>query len=95
VELGQSTVAKEAAELTLSAEPGNVDARVAALAVADLEHDEQGFRRWATKLPGDHEAPSALGARVMAALLARRVGADAARAFSEAWASAHATVAGQ
>jgi hypothetical protein len=89
VELGQPTFAKEAAELTLSAEPGNIDARVAALAVADLERDERGLRKWATKLPSDHDAPSALSARIMADLLARRVGADAARTFSDAWAVAH------
>jgi hypothetical protein len=89
IELGQPSFAKEAAELTLSAEPGNIDARIAALAVADLERDEQGLRKWASKLPSDHDAPSALSARIMAALLARRLGEDVARTFSEAWTAAH------
>jgi hypothetical protein len=47
------------------------------------------LRKWASKLPSDHDAPSALSARIMAALLARRLGEDVARTFSEAWSAAH------
>jgi len=85
VELGQPAFAKDRAELTLAGEPGNVDARVAALAAADLGGDDAAFRKWATKLPADRGAPSLFAIRVMTALLDRRVGSDVARAFSAAW----------
>jgi tetratricopeptide (TPR) repeat protein len=84
VELGQPALAKEAAETTLAAEPGNVDARIAALAAADLGRDEAALRRYATKLPDAREPPSAFALRVMTALLARRAGTDAAHAFEKA-----------
>ena len=89
VELGQQGLAKESAEMTLAAEPSNVDARVAALAAADLSRDDGALRRWAGKLPDVREPTSALAARVMGALLERRVGAAAGRAFTEAWTLTH------
>jgi hypothetical protein len=85
VELGQPTFAKELAELTLAAEPGNVDARIAALAAADLTHDDAALRRYTARLPDLRDPPSTAAIRVMIAVLFRRVGADAARAFGEAW----------
>ena len=83
VELGQIGLSKELSELTLAAEPGNVDARIAALAAADLSHDETALRKWATPLPELRDPPSAAAIRVMTALLYRRIGPGAARAFGE------------
>jgi tetratricopeptide (TPR) repeat protein len=94
VELGQVNLAKETAEMTLAAEPGNVEARVAALAAADLSHDESAFRKWTSPLPADADTTSALAARVMAALLERRVGAGPGRAFTEGWATLHPSAGG-
>jgi hypothetical protein len=88
VELGNPAFAKELAELTLAAEPGNVDARVAALAAADLTNDDAELRRYAARMPDLRDPPSAAAVRVMIAVLYRRVGADAARAFGEAWSGA-------
>jgi hypothetical protein len=91
VELGRPALAKELAELTLAAEPGNVDARIAALAAADLTNDDAELRRYAVRLPDLREPASAAAVRVMIGVLYRRVGVDAARAFGEAWPGARET----
>lgn len=93
VELGRPAIARELAELTLAAEPGNVDARIAAIAAADLVHDDREVRRWAARLPDAHETPSTAAIRVMIALLYRRVGADAALAFARGFGGAQTAIA--
>jgi len=93
-ELSLRTVARGRVELTnelastvLEAEPGNSDARIAALSVADLTKDDGAFRRFLATVPKSATVPSPLGADIMAALLSRRIGADAAKAWSSAYRS--------
>lgn len=83
--LGSAGAAGEQAELVLAADPTNGNAWVAALVAADLDGDPERFRRALDALAREALPPEPLAARLMAALLARRVGADAARAWLEAY----------
>jgi tetratricopeptide (TPR) repeat protein len=79
LERGDVEQAKLAASALLGAEPGNGDALVVALVVADLEQDHDGFARLleAASGPGTRASPQVL--RALSALLARRVSAQAAQ----------------
>jgi tetratricopeptide (TPR) repeat protein len=77
LEAGDIQTAKQRAELLLGAEPGNADALVVALAVADLEQDHEAFARLLqdASQPGTPASPELLD--TLAALLSRRVSAQA------------------
>jgi tetratricopeptide (TPR) repeat protein len=79
LQAGNVTAAKQRAELLLGADPGNGDALVVALAVADLEQDHAAFARLLSEAeaPGTPASPAVLD--TLAALLARRVSAQAAQ----------------
>lgn len=83
--LGAARIAADQAELVLAADPTNGNAWIAALVAADLRGDSERFRDALVTLASDAQKPEALGARLMADLLARRVGADAARAWLAAY----------
>src|SRR5260221_4524657 len=84
LELGQIALAREAAALSLSVEPGNTDARAAALAAADLERNEDALLRLSTCLPRDRTPLSTRAARLMDELPPRRGGAEATGPLVEA-----------
>jgi hypothetical protein len=75
---GDLPTAKREASLLLGADPGNGDALVLALAVADLEQDRESFDALLgrTSTAGTPVSPEVVHA--LAALLSRRVGAEAA-----------------
>jgi hypothetical protein len=79
LERGDVAQAKLAATALLGAEPGNGDALVVALVVADLEQDHEGFARLLEEAtgPGTRASPQLL--RALSELLARRVSAQAAQ----------------
>lgn len=84
VELGHASLALEQARLVLGADPGDPDARVAALLASELTRDPAGFIE---SLRGLTEARRAVGERaerLLGALLARRIGPDAERAWRDA-----------
>jgi tetratricopeptide (TPR) repeat protein len=81
---GKTAIATETAARVLAAEPGNVDARVAALAAADLRADEPALAAALRPLPKDRTSLGALAAELIRAVIARRVGNDAAAAFDAA-----------
>ena len=83
--LGASDLAQKQAGLVLAADTSDTDARIALLVAADLAGDTPQFERWLVRSPLDAPHPSPLAARLMADLLARRVGRDAARAWLEAY----------
>jgi len=84
VSMGQNALATETASRVLAAEPGNVDARVAGLAAADLAQDEASLKKALQPLPRDRTRLGATAARLLRDLLARRAGPDAAAAWSGA-----------
>jgi hypothetical protein len=69
------------------ADPSNSDGRIGALTSADLAGDEQAFERWVRGVPKGTSIPNALGAELMEALISRRLGASAARSWSDAYRS--------
>lgn len=83
--LGASELAVKQAELVLAADASDSDARIALLVAADLVGDVAQFERWLVHRAFDAPAPSPLAARLMADLLARRVGPDAAGAWLDAY----------
>jgi tetratricopeptide (TPR) repeat protein len=83
--LGASQLAARQAALVLAADPSDADARIALLVAADLSGDTPLFERGLTRAALDGPVPSALAARLMAELLARRVGAGAANAWLGAY----------
>lgn len=83
--LGAGQLAAKQATLVLAADPSDADARIALLVAADLSGDTPLFDRWLTRAPLDGPVPSALAARLMAELLARRVSSDAANAWLDAY----------
>ncbi len=83
--LGASELAGKQAELVLAADGSDADARIALLVAADLAGDSPQFERWLVRDALDAPAPSALAARLMADLLARRVSREAASAWLEAY----------
>jgi tetratricopeptide (TPR) repeat protein len=85
VQHGRSDLASHFATLVLEADPANSDARIAALSSADLARDQESFSRWSKDVPRVNAPPSALGATLMEALLSRRLGPEAARAWASAF----------
>jgi tetratricopeptide (TPR) repeat protein len=85
---GRIDVASRVATAVLEADPASSDARIAALASADLGRDEPALKRWMTSVPRGATAPSPLGAELMEALIGRRVGPEAARSFRAAYGGA-------
>jgi tetratricopeptide (TPR) repeat protein len=83
--LGLPELAREQARLVLDADRSSSEAWIAALVAADLSGDFAGFTQALDALDPDAAAPGPEAARLMADLLARRVGADAARAWSSAY----------
>ncbi|HMJ13889.1 MAG TPA: hypothetical protein VK524_20870 [Polyangiaceae bacterium] len=79
--LGVAELALKLADLVLAADPTDGDARIAALAAADLQDDPESFERRLADLASAGPEPSTLATRVMADLLARRVSAEAAHAW--------------
>lgn len=79
LEHGDVTTAEREAAALLGAEPGNGDALVIALSVADLEQDHAAFNALLEQAaePGTPASPAVLSA--LAALLSRRVSAQAAQ----------------
>jgi tetratricopeptide (TPR) repeat protein len=84
VALGAYEAGAKQARLVLGADPGDADARVAALASTDGLGDEQGFRALLASTPPRLARPSALGSLVLAELLHRRSDEAAARAVLDA-----------
>jgi hypothetical protein len=87
VRRGRPALAGELATRVLEADPRESDARIAVLSSADLARNDESFSRWSKAVPRGSTLPSPLGAEIMEALIARRMGPDAARA----WASAYRT----
>jgi tetratricopeptide (TPR) repeat protein len=85
VQHGRTDLAKRFSSLVLDADPASSDARVAALSSADLENDGESFTRLVREVPRLCTPPSALGAALMEALLARRLGPESARAWAAAY----------
>jgi tetratricopeptide (TPR) repeat protein len=85
--MGRPDLASEVADLALLSDPGDSTARVAALASADLEQKDDQLARFARPLPADRTRPTARAAELMAELLSRRSGKEAARTWLEAFAS--------
>jgi tetratricopeptide (TPR) repeat protein len=83
--LGQPELAAAQAEHVLSADPTNGNAWIAALVAADLQSDAESFGYALAALERDALAPGPLATRLMADLLARRVGPDAAAAWLAAY----------
>lgn len=83
LQAGNFAAAKQRAELLLGADPGNGDALVVALAVADLEQDHTAFARLLAEAeePGTPASPAVLD--TLAALLARRVSTQAAQLLKQ------------
>jgi hypothetical protein len=78
-------LASEFSTRVLEADPRDSDARIALLSSADLQRDDESFTRWSKAVPNGSEPPSPLGAELMEALILRRVGPDAARAWASAY----------
>jgi tetratricopeptide (TPR) repeat protein len=79
LEHGDLTAAKREAARLLGADPGNGDALIIALSVADLEQDHAAFSALLEQAaePGTPASPAVLS--TLAALLSRRVSAQAAQ----------------
>jgi tetratricopeptide (TPR) repeat protein len=84
-EVGAHAVAVEQARHVLQADPSDSDAWVALLVSADQLHDVPLFAQALEALDTEPTTPSARAAELLAALLARRVGEEAARAFRDAY----------
>jgi tetratricopeptide (TPR) repeat protein len=83
--LGQPELAAAQAELVLSADPTNGNAWIAALVAADLQTDAERFGYALAAIERDALAPGPLATRLMADLIARLVGRDAAAAWLSAY----------
>lgn len=87
IDAGLPRIALEQARHVLAADPDDTDARIAELVAEDLAGNRERVERSLMELARKPATPSALGARMMADLLARRVGDDAARAWRAAYPS--------
>lgn len=79
---GDLETAQREAELLLGADPGNGDALVVALAVADLQQDHQRFDALLRSAVGDFTPAGPQVQQALGELLSRRVGAGAAALVS-------------
>lgn len=89
--LGRVAEARAQAALVVGADPASASARIALATAADLAGDEEALAEAWRGLPGSSEpltGPSPLARLLLAELLARRVGAEAARAWLGAEAAA-------
>ena len=82
--LGRVDLGGQQAALVMAADPRCADAWVAALVAADLGRDEAAFASLVGTLDREAITPGPLGSWLFAELLARRVDAQAARAWLEA-----------
>jgi len=82
--LGRAELAREQAELVLSADPTDGDAWVALVAAADLGGGEDDVERALRRLGARPIPPGPLGARLLGEVLDRRVGENAAEAWKAA-----------
>jgi tetratricopeptide (TPR) repeat protein len=82
--LGSAELALKQARWVLSADPTSSDAWVAALVAADLEHDSLAFGETLKKLDRRAVEPSPLARRLLAELVARRLGPQAQAAWEQA-----------
>lgn len=76
--IGNLPFAKSQAELVLAADPHDADARVALATVADLAHDDAALASALAETPANPAPLSPLAGFLMAELLDRRIGHDAA-----------------
>jgi tetratricopeptide (TPR) repeat protein len=79
--LGKAALAREEAELVAGADPADASARIALVAAADLRGDMAGVADALRALPRSITPPSSLARWLLAEVLCRRVGNDAARAW--------------
>jgi hypothetical protein len=79
--LGRAAEAREQAELVLGADPTDVSARIALAAAADLAGDPAAVAAALRAIPPRSRVPSPLARLVLAEVLARRAGLEAARAW--------------
>jgi Tetratricopeptide repeat len=80
---GVTALAREEAERVLAADAGDSDAFVAALVAASLDHDEARFATLLTRLDEAPTPPSTLAMRLLAELVAARVGPEASQKLRE------------
>lgn len=88
VSRGKLGLAETVASRVLDADPSNSDARIAALAAADLGRNEDAFESTLAAVPPGSALPTQHGAGLLEAILRRRVGDDAARAWRAAYGAA-------
>lgn len=87
VALGRPALAREQAELVLAADPASTSARIALAAAADLAGNPAAAAEALRRIPKRVALPSPLARLVLAEVLARRAGPDAAIAWlGPAWA---------
>lgn len=79
--LGRAAIAKEQAKLISSADPTNVSALIALVAALDLAGDTAALDEAVRAIPTDGAQPSLLARLAFTDLLARRSGAEAAKAY--------------
>ncbi len=82
--LGRPELAADAAELARAADPSDADAWIAAVVAASLLSDRGALEALAGGPAGDASRPAPLAVALLAELLAREVGPDAARAWLSA-----------
>lgn len=87
VKRGRLDLAETVASRALEADPSNSDARIAALATADLARNEAAFAKALDTVPRGSALPTRLAAELFEAVIHRRIGLDAARAFRTAYES--------
>jgi tetratricopeptide (TPR) repeat protein len=78
--IGKHSIAREQAALVLAADPASTDARVALLVAADVERDAAALSQALSGVPAAPPRPSPLATLMLAEVLLRRSGPDAARA---------------
>jgi tetratricopeptide (TPR) repeat protein len=79
--LGRAAMARDLAAVALAADPTDASARIALAAAADLRGDLAALADAMARVPKRTTAPSPLARLLFAEILARRVGADAARTW--------------
>ena len=87
VAVGRADLGREQAHLVLSADPTDGDAWVALVAAADLSRNDRALRDALPRLAARPVPPGPLGSRLLGELLDRRVGRDAANAWTAAGAA--------
>jgi len=88
VKRGRLDLAETVATRVLEADPSNSDARIASLATADIGGNGAAFAKALGAVPRGSSLPTPLAAELLEAVIHRRIGPDAARAFRESYESA-------